>query len=136
MPFELARAQRELARDARGDQRNRLLAESARCIWCSGCNLLSGRGLRRHRPMMTPQEMRQTLDVLASRPSPFSDFRRELQSTLLSVMRVVSYQVGDYLIRQGEPGEYLLLILEGTAAGWVRQATGNATPIAESRPAP
>ena len=131
MPFELARAQRELARDARGDERRRLLAESASVFGTLGATYYLDKGLRRHRPMMTPQEMRETLDVLASRPSPFSDFRRELQSTLLSVMRVVSYQVGDYLIRQGEPGEYLLLILEGTAAGWVRQATGNATPIAE-----
>jgi eukaryotic-like serine/threonine-protein kinase len=81
--------------------------------------------------MMTPQELRETLDVFASRPSPFSDFRRELQSTLLSVMRVVSYQPGEYLIRQGDPGEYLLVILEGTATGYVRQATGDATPIAE-----
>jgi eukaryotic-like serine/threonine-protein kinase len=81
--------------------------------------------------MMTPQEMRETLDVFASRPSPFSDFRRELQSTLLSVMRVVSYQTGEYLIRQGDPGEFLLVILEGTAAGHVRQAVGTPTPIAE-----
>lgn len=81
--------------------------------------------------MMTPAEMRETLDVFAKRPSPFSDFRRELQSTLLSAMRVVSYQPGEYLIRQGDPGEYLLVILEGTATGHVRQAVGTSTPIAE-----
>jgi CRP-like cAMP-binding protein len=81
--------------------------------------------------MMTPQEMRETLDVFAKRPSPFSDFRRELQSTLLSAMHVVSYQPGDYLIRQGDPGEDLFVILEGTATGHVRQAVGTSTPIAE-----
>src|SRR5262245_46036060 len=81
--------------------------------------------------MVTPQEMRETLDVFAKRPSPFSDFRRELQSTLLSVMRVVSYQPGEYLMRQGDLGEYLLVALEGTATGHVRQAAGTSMPIAE-----
>jgi CRP-like cAMP-binding protein len=75
--------------------------------------------------------MPEALDILASRGSPFSEFSRELQTLLLSVMRVCHYQAGDYLMRQGERGEYLLLILEGTACAYVRYPVGDARPIAE-----
>jgi CRP-like cAMP-binding protein len=81
--------------------------------------------------MMDAPDLREALEFFASHASPLSELRDELQTTLLSVMRVVHYETGSYLIRQGDRGEFLLVILEGAAIARVRQPTGEMMSIAD-----
>jgi eukaryotic-like serine/threonine-protein kinase len=76
----------------------------------------------------------EALGVLSSKSCPFSDFSPDLLRLLLSVMHLREHGAGAYLIRQGDPAEYLLVILDGTATACVHQATGAATPLAEFGP--
>ena len=69
--------------------------------------------------------------VLSSDPSPFACLSDDHLQHLRSAMQVREYAAGDYLIRQGEPSPYLLLLVEGTAWAGVRGATGDHTQVAE-----
>lgn len=48
-------------------------------------------------------------------------------------MEVRDYEAGDLLIRQGDQGGFLLVIIDGAASACVRQADGRVTPLAELR---
>ena len=48
-------------------------------------------------------------------------------------MEVRDYDAGDLLIRQGDQGGFLLVIIDGAASACVRQADGEVTPLAELR---
>jgi serine/threonine protein kinase len=54
---------------------------------------------------------------------------------LLSVMNPRDFQAGEYLIRQGDSGEFLLIILRGHACARVRDAPDDQPPVGEFYPA-
>jgi hypothetical protein len=65
------------------------------------------------------------LAAVVSERSPFATLRVETIRSLLAVMLPREYGPGEYLIRQGDPAEYLLLILSGSASAFVRDAESN-----------
>jgi len=69
--------------------------------------------------------------LLASSACPFSMVSREVRARLASAMEVRSYAVGDLLVRQGDQGRFLLVLIDGTASACVRQADGNVMSIAD-----
>ena len=46
-------------------------------------------------------------------------------------MEVRDYESGDLLVRQGDQGDFLLVLIAGEASAYVRQANGQVTPLAE-----
>ena len=61
---------------------------------------------------------------------PACDSQRQLSlADLLAVMRFREFEPGGYLIRQGDPAEFLLLILNGNAFAQVRNAPANRPPV-------
>jgi CRP-like cAMP-binding protein len=80
----------------------------------------------------TPDE-RTPKDVLFT-SSPFSLLRAETLSDLLSVMHPREFQPGDFLIREGDPAEFLLLVLSGHARAVVRGTPDDRPPVGEFRP--
>ena len=69
--------------------------------------------------------------LLASRACPFSMVSREVRERLASVMEIRSYAAGDLLVRQGDQGRFLLVLMDGTASARVRQADGDVVSIAD-----
>jgi CRP-like cAMP-binding protein len=55
----------------------------------------------------------------------------EARADLAAVMQVRSYAAGELLVRQGDEGRFLLVLLDGTASACVRQADGVVTSIAD-----
>jgi CRP-like cAMP-binding protein len=87
---------------------------------------------------MTPVEMaaggsplEDALAVLSSPSCPFSLVTVDLRQRLLAVMQAREYQAGEHLIRQDDAGDFLLLIVSGTATAFVRHARGDHTPIGQ-----
>ena len=66
--------------------------------------------------------------------SPFSSLDVATLRELLSVMQLREYSPGEYLIRQGDPAEFLLLFLTGTASARVRGAPVERPPIGKFAP--
>src|SRR6202030_482719 len=54
--------------------------------------------------------------------------------SLLSTMKLLEYGAGENLIRQGDRGEYLLMILTGTACARIDYAPSKGTPVGEFGP--
>jgi CRP-like cAMP-binding protein len=71
--------------------------------------------------------------VLASSACPFSGVGDEVRASLAYAMEVRDFDVGDLLVRQGDPGGFLLVLIDGTASACVRQDDGKVTPLAELR---
>jgi CRP-like cAMP-binding protein len=71
--------------------------------------------------------------VLASSVCPFSGVGDEVRASLASAMEVRDYDAGDLLVRQGDQGSFLLVLIDGAASACVRQADGKVTPLAELR---
>jgi eukaryotic-like serine/threonine-protein kinase len=69
-------------------------------------------------------QLREALAVLASKSHPLSELSSDALRGLLSTMHLRAYGAGEHLIRQGDPGEYLLLILSGTASAHIRHPSG------------
>lgn len=69
--------------------------------------------------------------VLALSVCPFSGVSEEVRVRLASAMEVRDYDAGDLLVRQGDPGRFLLVLIDGAASVCVRQADGTVTSIAE-----
>jgi hypothetical protein len=61
--------------------------------------------------------------VLSSKACPFSSLSLDLRRRLLSTMELREYGPDEQLIRQDEPGDFLLLIVSGTAEAFIRQAS-------------
>ena len=61
--------------------------------------------------------------------SAFSELDLATVGDLLSVMHLREYSPGEYLIRQGDPAEFLLLLLTGTAFARVRDTPADRPPI-------
>jgi predicted Ser/Thr protein kinase len=80
-----------------------------------------------------PHVERTAHDIL-SRSSPFSMLSAGALAELLSVMQPREFQPGDYLIRQGDPGEFLLLILSGRAYARAHDAPDDQPPLGEFGP--
>ena len=70
-------------------------------------------------------------DVLASESCPFAHLSAEVRRTLLSMMALQEFQLGQYLIRQGDPGDSLLVILSGTAEAFIRHAADRQMKVGE-----
>lgn len=73
-------------------------------------------------------QMREALEVLSSKSHPWCDLGSDALRGLLSTMHLHEYGAGKKMIRQGDPGEYLLLILSGTASARVRHPS-KGTPV-------
>jgi tRNA A-37 threonylcarbamoyl transferase component Bud32 len=73
-------------------------------------------------------KFREALHVISSKSHPLSDLSSEALRSLLSTMHLREYGAGKHLIRQGDPGEYLLLILSGTASARIRHPS-KGTPV-------
>jgi eukaryotic-like serine/threonine-protein kinase len=69
-------------------------------------------------------QLREALEVLSSKTHPLSELSFDALRSLLSTMHLRAYGAGEHLIRQGDPGEYLLLILSGTASAQIRHPSG------------
>jgi CRP-like cAMP-binding protein len=76
----------------------------------------------------------EALAVLSSKPSPLSDLSSDALKSLLSTMELREYGAGEHLIRQGDPGEHLLLILTGTAFARIHHAPAKGQPVGEFGP--
>jgi CRP-like cAMP-binding protein/predicted Ser/Thr protein kinase len=65
------------------------------------------------------------------RASPFSVLKADTLADLLSAMQYHECGPGDCLIRQGDPAEFLLLILSGHACASVRDTPSDRPPVGE-----
>jgi hypothetical protein len=84
------------------------------------------------RPADTPSAP--TLAVLSSTACPFSELGDELLTTLSAAMRPREFSAGEHLIRQGDPGDHLLVIVSGTAQALISRPARDPTPIGDFRP--
>jgi predicted Ser/Thr protein kinase len=66
--------------------------------------------------------------------SPFSILGAETLADLLSVMHLREYEPGESLIRQGDPAEFLLLLLSGYALARVRDFPPDRPPVGDFGP--
>jgi CRP-like cAMP-binding protein len=73
-------------------------------------------------------QFREALAVLSSKSHPLSDLSSDALRSLLSKMHLREYDAGKHLIRQGDAGGYLLLILRGTASARIRHPS-KGTPV-------
>ena len=73
-------------------------------------------------------ELREAFEVLSSKSHPWCDLSSDALRSLLSTMHLREYGAGKQMIRQGDPGEYLLLILSGTASARIRHPS-KGTPV-------
>jgi CRP-like cAMP-binding protein len=67
-------------------------------------------------------------------PSPFSVLSAETLADLLTVMHFHEAKPGDHLIRQGDPAEFLVLILSGRAVAELHDAPVDRGPVGEFGP--
>jgi eukaryotic-like serine/threonine-protein kinase len=74
------------------------------------------------------RQLREALEVLSSKSHPWCDLGPDALRSLLSTMHLREYGAGKQMIRQGDPGEYLLLILSGTASARIRHPS-KGTPV-------
>ena len=72
--------------------------------------------------------------ALSERPSPFAELSVDVRMDLLSVMEPQDYRAGARLLRQGERGEHVLLLVSGTASATVRHGTGDTTAVGDFGP--
>ena len=72
--------------------------------------------------------------ALSERPSPFAELSIDVQMDLLSVMEPHDYRAGDRLLRQGERGEHVLLLVSGSASASVRHGSGDTTVVGDFGP--
>ena len=63
----------------------------------------------------------EAMAVLSAKSCPFATLSNDLREALLATMRVREFAAGEYLIRQGVPGDHLLVILDGTAVASIRR---------------
>ena len=80
------------------------------------------------------REPKKTPSHAAGKSSPFSVLDLATLGDLLSVMHLREHSPGEYLIRQGDPAEFLLLLLTGTASARVRDTPADRPPIGEFGP--
>jgi CRP-like cAMP-binding protein len=66
--------------------------------------------------------------------SPFSGLKADTLAELLSAMQYHESEADEYLIRQGDPAEFLLLVLSGHACASVRGAPSDRPPVGEFGP--
>jgi eukaryotic-like serine/threonine-protein kinase len=71
---------------------------------------------------------------LSSKSRPLSSLSPDALRGLLSAMSLREYDAGQHLIRQGDAGGYLLLILSGTASAFLHHRSGEQTTLSEFGP--
>jgi CRP-like cAMP-binding protein len=65
--------------------------------------------------------------------SPFSMLGSATLADVLSLTHLIEYAPGEYLIRQGDPAEFLLLVFSGRASARVRDTPPDRPPVGEFR---
>ena len=75
----------------------------------------------------------EALAVMSSTSCPFSSLGSESLKRLLSGMRLCEYRAKDHLVRQGDPGDHLLLILSGAARAFIHDGSSGRTKVGEFR---
>jgi eukaryotic-like serine/threonine-protein kinase len=80
-------------------------------------------------PELRNSEREKTPSHVLAGASAFSELDLATVGDLLSVMHLREYSPGEYLIRQGDPAEFLLLLLTGTASARVRDTPADRPPI-------
>ena len=75
----------------------------------------------------------QTVSILG-KSQAFAQLSPELLTSLASCADEQRYAVGHTIIKQGDPGDFLLVILEGTASACVRDGRGRVSELGEFRP--
>ena len=73
-------------------------------------------------------------DVLVLASCPFASLSADLRSALLALMVLREFGAGQHLIRQGDPGDCLLVILSGTAEAFIRHAASRQMKVGEFGP--
>jgi CRP-like cAMP-binding protein len=76
----------------------------------------------------------EALKILSSPVCPFRDLRSALLGQLLALTQVLEYDAGEQLIRQGDPGDHLLVILTGSAQAFVHYASSDGTTVGSFGP--
>ena len=71
---------------------------------------------------------------IMSASTPLGALGTELLATVLPYMEERHYAAGETLITQGDPGEFLLVLLEGTAWAGARDHVGRVTAVGEFGP--
>ena len=69
--------------------------------------------------------------VLASSACPFSMVGEKVRARLASAMEVRDYDTGELVVRQGDRGRFLLVLIDGSASACVHQRDGEVTSIAD-----
>ena len=77
---------------------------------------------------------KEAMAVISTSDSPFADLAVEPLEALLAAMDLRVYDAGDLIIRQGDPGDYVLRILSGRAEACVRGAPAGRKPVGEFGP--
>ncbi len=75
----------------------------------------------------------EALAVMSLTSCPFSSLGSESVKRLLSGMEFREYRAKDYLVRQGDPGDHLLLILSGAARAFIHDGSSGRTKVGEFR---
>jgi hypothetical protein len=94
----------------------------------------SGSDSDRKEPEHHNPEPEKTPGKAPVRSSPFSALDPATLGDLLPYMHLREYSPGEYLIRQGDPAEFLLLLLTGTASARLRDTPADRPPIGEFGP--
>lgn len=66
-----------------------------------------------------------------SRTPLFSDLDAGELIAVMDGLRLVTFEAGDIIVSEGEPGFSMFVLSTGTAKAWVRDAAGKAHPIRE-----
>jgi hypothetical protein len=77
--------------------------------------------------------LEEALRVIASTSCPFSSLDAASSKRLLSGMDLLEFGAGDHLIREGQPGDFLLLLLDGIAEAFVHRPPSGRTKLGEFR---
>ncbi len=75
-----------------------------------------------------------TTHEILFKSSPFALLGAETQTDLKSVMHLHEFEPGESLISQGDPAEFLLLVVSGHASASVRDTPGDRPPVGEFGP--
>jgi len=86
--------------------------------------------MKRH---LHPPRHSEVDDVLASSACPFSVVSDEVRARLASAMELRDYDTGELVVRQGDKGRFLLVLIDGLASACVHQGDNLVTSIADLR---
>ena len=83
---------------------------------------------------VTPEQTLDQMHRILFGASPFAAMGSDTVADVLSVMQFTEYEAGEYLIRQGDPAEFLLLMISGRASAHVRDVPPDSASVGVFRP--